>query len=57
MPNPQFKEWLAKNYHGVIVEALSELGRGDLQIAFDCEPEAASPEGAPDREAARRSPR
>jgi chromosomal replication initiator protein len=42
VPNPQFKEWLAKNYHGVIVEALSEVGRGDLQIAFDCEPEAAA---------------
>jgi chromosomal replication initiator protein len=52
VPNPQFKEWLAKNYHGVIVEALSEVGRGDLQIAFDCEPEAASLEGAADREAA-----
>jgi len=25
VPNPQFKEWLAKNYHGVIVEALSEV--------------------------------
>jgi chromosomal replication initiator protein len=52
VPNPQFKEGLAKNYHGVIVEALSEVGRGDLQIAFDCEPEAASLEGAADREAA-----
>jgi chromosomal replication initiator protein len=53
VPNPQFKEWLAKNYHGVIVEALSEVGRSDFQIAFDCEPDAAAaPEGAPDREVA-----
>jgi chromosomal replication initiator protein len=52
VPNPQFKEWLAKNYHGVIVEALSEVGRGDLRVAFDCEPDAAAiPEPAPDREA------
>jgi chromosomal replication initiator protein len=53
VPNPQFKEWLAKNYHGVIVEALSEVGRSDLQIAFDCEPEVhAAPEGASEREVA-----
>jgi chromosomal replication initiator protein len=53
VPNPQFKEWLAKNYHGVIVEALSEVGRGDLQIAFDCEPEVrAAPEGPSEREGA-----
>src|SRR5438876_11296107 len=52
VPNPQFKEWLAKNYHGVIVEALSEVGRGDLHVAFDCEPDAAAvPEVAPDRDA------
>src|SRR5882672_1597046 len=52
VPNLQFKEWLAKNYHGVIVEALSEVGRGDLHVAFDCEPEAAAiPEAAPERDA------
>jgi chromosomal replication initiator protein len=52
VPNVQFKEWLAKNYHGVIVEALSEVGRGDLHVAFDCEPESASAsEAAPDRDA------
>jgi chromosomal replication initiator protein len=52
VPNVQFKEWLAKNYHGVIVEALSEVGRGDLHVAFDCEPEGAGvPEPAPDRDA------
>jgi chromosomal replication initiator protein len=51
VPNPQFKEWLAKNYHGVIVEALSEVGRGDLQVAFHCEPEAGgTAETTPDRE-------
>jgi len=52
VPNPQFKEWLAKNYHGVIVEALSEVGRGDLRVAFDCEPEAVPvAEPATDRDA------
>ena len=53
VPNPQFKEWLAKNYHGVILEALSEVGRGDLQIAFDCEPEApAAAAASPERDGA-----
>ena len=29
---PQFKDWLTKNYQGVIAEALAELGRGDVQV-------------------------
>ena len=34
------------------MEALSEVGRGDLHVAFDCEPDAAAvPEVAPDRDA------
>jgi len=43
VPNAQFKDWLAKNYHGVIAEALDELGRGEIQVLFDCEPEVAAP--------------
>ena len=41
VPNPQFKEWLAKNYQPVIDEALLELGRGDVRVAFESEAEAA----------------
>jgi chromosomal replication initiator protein len=39
VPNPQFKEWLTKNYQGVIDEALGELGRQGMQVIFECEPE------------------
>jgi chromosomal replication initiator protein len=40
VPNAQFKDWLAKNYHGVIAEALDELGRGEIHVLFDCDAEA-----------------
>ena len=40
VPNTQFKDWLAKNYHGVIAEALDELGRGEVHVLFDCDAEA-----------------
>ncbi|PYQ42015.1 MAG: hypothetical protein DMF77_14225, partial [Acidobacteria bacterium] len=39
VPNAQFKDWLAKNYHGVIAEALDELGRGEVHVLFDCDAE------------------
>jgi len=35
VPNAQFKEWLAKNYLGVIGESLAEIGRGELQVVFE----------------------
>jgi chromosomal replication initiator protein len=40
VPNAQFKDWLAKNYQGVISEALEELGRAEVHVLFDCEPDA-----------------
>jgi len=40
VPNAQFKDWLAKNYQGVITEALDELGRGEVHVLFDCDAEA-----------------
>ena len=30
VPNPQFRDWLGRNYHGVITEALNDLGRSDV---------------------------
>src|SRR6185295_18624223 len=39
VPSPQFKDWLAKNYMGVIAESLTELGHGDVQILLECEPD------------------
>jgi chromosomal replication initiator protein len=53
VPNPQFKDWLARNYHGIIAESLHDLGRGDVQVVFECEsmPTAVGEAGA-EREAA-----
>jgi chromosomal replication initiator protein len=45
VPNAQFKEWLTKNYHGVIGEALQELQRADISVKF--EPESDSPPASP----------
>jgi chromosomal replication initiator protein len=42
VPNAQFREWLSRNYLGVIAEALQELGRGDVQVSFLSEPERAA---------------
>jgi chromosomal replication initiator protein len=51
VPSPQFRDWLGRNYHGVIGEALSELGRGDVRVVFEADAEGASPEAvAADRE-------
>ncbi|HWX23527.1 MAG TPA: chromosomal replication initiator protein DnaA, partial [Vicinamibacteria bacterium] len=53
VPNPQFKDWLAKNYQGVISEALHELDHDGINVVFECEPEAAlasEPGEAPERD-------
>ncbi len=42
VPNSQFRDWLTRNYLGVIEESLHELGRSDSVIAFDCEPETST---------------
>lgn len=44
VPNPQFKDWLSKNYQPVIAEALRDLGREDIQVAFECTPGPSPPE-------------
>src|SRR5467141_5205853 len=52
VPNPQFKDWLARNYHGIIAESLHDLGRAEVQVVFECESAApATSEGGSDREA------
>src|SRR5262249_37720907 len=43
VPNAQFKDWLAKNYHGVISEALEELGRAEIHVLFESEPDVLLP--------------
>jgi chromosomal replication initiator protein len=40
VPNLQFKDWLAKNYQAVIGEALADLGRSEINVAFEPEREA-----------------
>jgi chromosomal replication initiator protein len=53
VPNPQFKDWLARNYQGIIAESLQDLGRGEVHVVFECEPVSASPaEAVADRETA-----
>ena len=37
VPNPQFKDWLERNYQGIIAESLHDLGRADVQVVFECE--------------------
>ena len=46
VPNAQFKEWLAKNYQGVIGEALKDLGREEVQVCFEDAPSGSLPEDA-----------
>ena len=50
VPNPQFKDWLARNYHGIIAESLHDLGRAEVHVVFECESaSAAPPEGGSER--------
>src|SRR5512134_3553080 len=48
VPNAQFREWLSKNYLGVLQEALTEVGQPGLRVVFE-EPaeEGAAPLAAP----------
>ena len=51
VPSPQFKDWITKNYQSVISEALTDLGRGDIHVAFECGPKTeAAPATSSDRE-------
>ena len=58
VPNAQFREWLSKNYQGVLAEALREIGHPDLDIDFE-EPEevASPPPAAAEREPANLNPK
>jgi chromosomal replication initiator protein len=44
VPNAQFREWLSKNYRGILQEALTEVGHAELQVIF--EEHAAEPAAA-----------
>ncbi len=60
VPNAQFKDWLTKNYQGVLSESLQELGRDNVHVVFEDSPEGSPlPEGAasPEREAPSLNPK
>jgi chromosomal replication initiator protein len=44
VPNPQFKDWLTKNYSAVIHEAIRELGHDGLRVSFEPEAEPSAPQ-------------
>jgi chromosomal replication initiator protein len=44
VPNAQFREWLTKNYLGVLQEALTEVGQPSLRVSFE---EVAEEPGTP----------
>jgi chromosomal replication initiator protein len=52
VPNTQFRDWLARNYLGVISEALFELGRDQVQVAFETEALPAAGETPSERDGA-----
>src|SRR5262245_10027101 len=39
VPNTVFKDWLTKNYSGVISEAMDELRRPNVSVKFVAEPQ------------------
>ncbi len=43
VPNTQFKDWIAKNYLGIVAESMAELGLPDAQVEF----QVAAATGAP----------
>jgi chromosomal replication initiator protein len=47
VPNAQFRDWLSKNYQGVLTEALGEVGQPTLEIDFEQLSEAPSPPSGP----------
>src|SRR5688572_14008635 len=59
VPNVQFKDWMDRNYQAVISEALTEIGRADVRVVFDSEPEppAAGESASVDREAVALNPK
>jgi chromosomal replication initiator protein len=61
VPNAQFREWLSKNYLGVLQEALAEVGQPALRVAFeeiaDETTALAPPPPVPERDASSLNPK
>ncbi|HEV8662989.1 MAG TPA: chromosomal replication initiator protein DnaA, partial [Candidatus Methylomirabilis sp.] len=61
VPNAQFREWLTKNYQGVLTEALQELGRANVHVIFEEAAESGAPSErttpAPERDSSSLNPK
>jgi chromosomal replication initiator protein len=59
VPNAQFKDWITKNYQGVLTEALVDLGHKEVQVVFEeaAEAAAAAVPAAPEREVSSLNPK
>jgi chromosomal replication initiator protein len=59
VPNAQFREWLSKNYRGILQEALTEVGHAELQVIFEehADEPAAAPAGTVERETSALNPK
>src|SRR5260221_313688 len=58
-PDEQFKDWLTKNYQGVLTEALVDLGHKEVQVVFEEAADAAAPAApaTPEREVSSLNPK
>ncbi len=43
VPSPQFREWLVRNYLGILTEALKEAGSPELALRFEAPGESVQP--------------
>jgi chromosomal replication initiator protein len=63
VPNGQFRDWLSKNYLGVLQEALAEIGRPGTRVMFvetpsaDDGPAPSAASAAPERESSPLNPK
>src|SRR5258707_5246767 len=59
VPNAQFKDWLTKNYQGVLTEALVDLGHKEVHVVFEeaAEATAAAAPPGPEREVSSLNPK
>ncbi len=43
VPSAQFKDWLTRNYSGLIAESLAELGHAEAEVSFECAAPSSGP--------------
>jgi len=59
VPNAQFRDWLSKNYQGVLAEALAEVGQPGIHIDFEdlTEPPSPRPSETSERDGSHLNPK